>query len=79
MKISKKANEKAEYLREMLEAMTGQKIKFVDVTGKSVEVEEDKCNLKGLNKEIQCRVAKLNCDECLKASIHKSKAKGDEK
>jgi len=33
MKISKKANEKAEYLRQMLEAMTGQKVRFEEVKG----------------------------------------------
>lgn len=33
------------------------------------------CNLKGLNKEIQCQVQNHNCDECLKASIHWPKFK----
>ena len=48
MKVSKEANDKAEYLREMIEAMTGQKITFKTVNGKplKLEVEEDKSKKK---------------------------------
>jgi hypothetical protein len=42
IKVSKEANEKAEYLRQMLEAMTGKKITFKTVKGEPVKLEEDK-------------------------------------
>jgi hypothetical protein len=42
IKVSKEANEKAEYLRQMLEAMTGQKITFKTVKGEPVELVQAK-------------------------------------
>jgi len=55
IKVSKEANEKAEYLRQMLEAMTGKKIVFKTVKGEPVELVKDK------SKEELCKPCQELC------------------
>lgn len=42
IKVSPEANEKAEYFRQMLEAMAGKKITFKTVKGEPVELVQSK-------------------------------------